>query len=123
MGRVADPKVASLWRERVEHQRRSGMSVAEYCRRERVSTGSFYAWRRRLGTSRMKVGEKTGRRGPNEASLGRAPRSGFVQVPLAVERTIDVRFADGTVVSVPVAYLAATLQTLRASQMEGAADD
>jgi len=55
MGRVADPKLASLWRERFEHQRRSWVSVAEYCRREGISTGSFYAWKRRLRTSRAKV--------------------------------------------------------------------
>jgi hypothetical protein len=55
--------------------------------------------------------------------VGRSPRGGFVQVPLAVELGIDVRFADGTTVSVPVEYLTATLQTLQASQLEGATDD
>jgi hypothetical protein len=123
MGRVADPKVASLWRKRVERQRRSGVSVAEYCRREGFSTGSFYTWRRRLGTAREKVGKNTAGRGRQPTSAGRAPRGGFVQVPLAVEPLFDVRFADGTVLSVPVAYLAATLETLRVSQSEGAADD
>jgi hypothetical protein len=42
---------------------------------------------------------------------------------LAVEPVLDVRFVDGTVVSVPVTYLAATLQALQASQVEGTADD
>jgi hypothetical protein len=123
MGRVSDPKVASLWRERVECQRRSGVSVAEYCRREGFSTGSFYAWRRRLGTRRAEAEKKTARRGRQQGPVGRAPRGGFVQVPLAVEPLLDVRFADGTVVSAPVTYLATTLQTLRALQPEGAADD
>ncbi len=44
MGRVANPKLASLWRDRVERQRRSGLSILEYCRREGFSAGSFYAW-------------------------------------------------------------------------------
>ena len=48
MGRVANPKLASLWRERVERQRRSGLSILEYCRREGFSAGSFHAWKRRL---------------------------------------------------------------------------
>jgi len=55
--------------------------------------------------------------------VGRAPLGGFVQVPLSVEPVIDVRFAGGTVVSVPVTYLTATLRTLQASQVEGPTDD
>ena len=123
MGRNADVELASLWRERVEVQLRSGLSVTEYCRREGFSPGSFYAWKRRLSTLRAAVGKKTGRRGPQQTSVGRASRGGFVQVPLAVESVIDVRFADGTMVSVPVEYLAVTLQTLQASQLEEATDD
>jgi hypothetical protein len=49
-----------------------------------------------------------------------------VQFPLSVEATIDVRFADGTIVNVPAGNLAAltvTLKTLQASQLEGAVDD
>jgi hypothetical protein len=122
MGRMADPELASLWRMRVEGQVRSGLSVAEYCRREGFSAGSFYAWKRRLRTSRATSGKHTGRRGPQRGSVDRASRGGFVQVPLAVESVVDVRFVDGTLVSVPVAYLAATLQALQASQSEGATD-
>ena len=122
MGRVADPKLASLWRERVEHQQRSGMSIAEYCRREGFSTGSFYAWKRRLRTSRTAVGKKR-RRDPQQVAVGRGRRGGFVQVPLAVESAIEVRFADGTVVSVPTEHLAMTLKLLKASQLESATDD
>jgi hypothetical protein len=42
------PAVAARWEERVARQRRSGLSVAEFCRRERVHPVSFYNWRRRL---------------------------------------------------------------------------
>ena len=122
MGRIADPELASLWQERVEEQTRSGLSVAAYCRREGVSPGSFYAWKGRLRTSRAMVVKKTASRGPRQASVAGALRGGFVQVPVAVESVIDVRFADGTLVKVPVEYLAATLQTLQASQLEGATD-
>ena len=122
MGRMADSELASLWRGRVDGQLRSGLSVAEYCRREGFSAGSFYAWKRRLRTSLGTSGKHTGRRSPRRGAVGGASRGGFVQVPLAVESVVDVRFADGTLVSVPVEYLAATLQTLQASQLEGASD-
>ena len=48
MGRVADEGVALTWERRIEKQRRSRLSIAEFCSQEGVSTASFYAWRRRL---------------------------------------------------------------------------
>lgn len=39
---------AARWRERMARWRRSGLPVAEFCRREQVSQPSFYGWRRRL---------------------------------------------------------------------------
>ena len=44
----ASPAVAAKWEERVARQRASGLSVAEFCRRERVHPVTFYGWRRRL---------------------------------------------------------------------------
>lgn len=116
MGRVADPKLAALWRKRVERQGRSELSVQEYCRREGVSSASFYAWKRRLRTSREHVSKKVRRR-------SRPAAGGFVQVPLAVNSAIEVRFADGTMVRMPAEHLAATLKLLKESQPEGAHDD
>lgn len=125
MGRVANRELASLWRDRVEGQRRSGLSILEYCRREGFSVGSYYAWKRRLGEPRLRE-RKSKTRGQPRASRGPSPRGGFVQFPLTVESMIDVRFADGTLVSMPsenLAALAVTLKTLQASQLGGAADD
>ena len=48
MGRVADEGVALAWERRIKEQRRSRLSIAEFCSQEGVSTASFYAWRRRL---------------------------------------------------------------------------
>jgi len=36
------------WRQRVKRQRESGLSIAEFCRREKVSAHSFHAWKRKL---------------------------------------------------------------------------
>lgn len=122
MGRVANPKLASLWRDRVERQRRSGLSILEYCRREGFSAGSFYAWKRRLHASRSTAERKSKKRGEQRTSHGQSPRGGFVQFPLTVDSAIEVRFADGTTVSVSAEKLAVTLKTLQALQGEGAAD-
>ena len=37
------------WREIVERQRASGLTVAAFCRDNRVATSSLFAWKRKLG--------------------------------------------------------------------------
>ena len=129
MGRVSNPELVAAWRRRVEGQPRSGLSIEEYCRREGISAGTFYAWKRRLKV--LKAASASTRRKSKRNRAKREPidskRVGhFVQVPLTISTTIQVRFADGTVVSLPpdnLAALSTTLRTLRAAQLEGGSDD
>lgn len=37
------------WRDLVRRQRESGLSISEFCRREKTTEGSFYRWRRTFG--------------------------------------------------------------------------
>lgn len=53
---------AAFWRDMIDRQGRSGWSVVDFCRREGVSTASFYNWRRRLREADGRSG-KGGRRG------------------------------------------------------------
>jgi hypothetical protein len=39
------------WREIIRRQSASGLSVAEFCRRDRLPASSFFAWKRKLGPS------------------------------------------------------------------------
>lgn len=39
------------WRDLIERQRASGLSVAVFCRRDGVAASSFFAWKRRLGST------------------------------------------------------------------------
>lgn len=36
------------WRDLIERQRASGLSVAVFCRRDGVAASSFFAWKRKL---------------------------------------------------------------------------
>jgi hypothetical protein len=45
--RPANPK-ADQWAERIAAQRRSGMSVKQFCKEHVLTECSFYAWRKRL---------------------------------------------------------------------------
>ena len=37
------------WREIVQRQRVSGLTVAAFCRDNHIATSSFFAWKRKLG--------------------------------------------------------------------------
>jgi hypothetical protein len=41
------------WREVIEEQKTSGMSIADYCRSREIRTNVFYAWRRRIQKRQM----------------------------------------------------------------------
>lgn len=89
------------WRRRMSQFQSSGLSVADFCRRESVTEGSFYYWSRRLRT-------------PADKSQSRAPipRQASRQVaaigPMASETTlgasvarVDIWLRDTLRVSVP----------------------
>ena len=88
MGRTAKD-AALVWERRIERQRRSGLSIAEFCSGEGVSTASFYVWRRRLR---------------DEDSL-RRPSSLFVPVELSsppITASVRIELPGGAVLSLPV---------------------
>ena len=96
MQRKGPPRDAAkerFWRKAVRQQQRSGQSIRDYCRANRISEPSFYAWRRELkrrggqSTVRRMVTEH-GRAGRGQRRLGRpssrgSSRSAFVSVQLA----------------------------------------
>jgi hypothetical protein len=43
--------VEDRWRQRIEEQQASGLSVEEFCRRESINRGRFYLWRRRMASA------------------------------------------------------------------------
>jgi transposase len=65
---------ADEWAERIAAQRRSGMSVKQFCKEQGVTECTFYAWRKRLqetGPVRFALVERRARRQerPAEAAL------------------------------------------------------
>jgi hypothetical protein len=48
MARPRDPHLERTWRQRLQQQSTSGLSIAAFCTREGVSSASFHAWKRRL---------------------------------------------------------------------------
>jgi putative transposase len=48
MSNPASPQLAEQWRQILQRQRASGLSIAQFCRRERLTESSFFLWKRRL---------------------------------------------------------------------------
>ena len=70
---------AKEWGRLVREQPGSGLSVARFCRRARVSSATFYAWRRRLG---------------NAPVARPSPANCFMEVKIAAEDTAEATSED-----------------------------
>jgi transposase-like protein len=123
------------WRQRIKRQRESGLSIAEFCRRENVSAHSFYVWRRNLreATRRRRephadtksqrfrrqgiaaMSHRLLRRPFVEPAAASCPTD-FLQLPVAAAQTapwIELAMADGTILRLPQQNLAALIAALR----------
>ena len=143
MTRQVNQVLWDQWRQRIKRQRESGLSIAEFCRRDNISSHSFYVWRRnlreashqrrepradaRLQRSRRRSAAVTSRRPLRNAFVGPAAPScptGFLQLPVTAAPAapwIELALADGTIVRLPqqnLAALIAVLRVLRGERLE-----
>ncbi len=61
MARTRGADRRRYWREIIERQRDSGQSIVGFCAQEKLSPGSFHAWKRRLGRAQRDTGRKAAR--------------------------------------------------------------
>jgi hypothetical protein len=80
MTRQVNEVLWDQWRQRVDRQQTSGLSIAEFCRKEHLSPNGFYIWRRKLrGTtparrsSREAAPERRLRKQPHVETRHRRP--------------------------------------------------
>lgn len=92
----SNASVVSKWHARIDAQRRSGLSVAAYCRRERLDAWTFYRWRTRFGGERARERGKRGTRACAESpfvDLGAVLSGGS-------RREIKLELGEGIVLTV-----------------------
>jgi transposase-like protein len=143
MPRQTNQVLWDQWRQRIKRQRESGLSIAEFCRREDISSHGFYVWRRnlreaprrrreprvdtRLQRSRRRSVAATSRRRLRNAIVGpTAPAcpTNFLQLPVTAAQAapwIELALADGTILRLPqqnLAALIAALRVLRGERLE-----
>lgn len=104
MGRGIDVARHEMWRRRLERFSSWSGTVAEFCRREGVTQGTFYLWRKRLprpGALSRAVGTSL----VPEAvrPTGAAPRTAsFVELSLTGGAAlVEIELPNGAVVRVP----------------------
>jgi len=120
MVRKLNLEVRELWRQRIEGQGRSGLTVAEFCRREGVPQGGFYTWKRKLRGKSRRNPKRPARRQPAPAvrPVSQASsKAAFLQVPLSSMRTspwIELVLPEGAIIRLPQQNLAALKTVLHA---------
>lgn len=89
---LRDPAPRGIWAERLRRYRNSGLTVAAFCERERVSVQSFYYWRRKL------LGPGGAARGGNGrmTKATRAPQKrDFVPIAIRSSAAVKMRLPNG----------------------------
>jgi hypothetical protein len=94
MARPKDPNLERAWRQRLQRQSASGLSIAAFCSREGVSSASFHAWKRRLAARSLPARPERPlfvplRLDTNSAGGGHGPSRG---VELELPHEVRLRF-------------------------------
>jgi transposase-like protein len=96
MGRKQNRGAERLWRSRLARYRKSGLTVAEFCRSEGVSNPSFYQWRKRLDE------DSQSKRARQSKASSKSHRSRpFVPVRVSSTAWVEVEFPNGVRIRVP----------------------
>ena len=86
MARQGDRRKFAEWQQRLRRFSRSGLTVARFCARERVSVPTFWYWRRKCEGTDSKAVMKPATFSPVEVVGGRA---------------VMLRFPAGAVLEIP----------------------
>ena len=89
MSRLPSPQKRAEWRQRLRRFARSKLSVAEFCRQEKVSVPSFYHWRKRLAD-----------RESDESRQAFDPAT-FIPVQVTTVESLHVTFPNGAKLELP----------------------
>ncbi|MGB4259090.1 MAG: transposase [Phycisphaerae bacterium] len=87
-GASRDRKREASWRRIVREQRRSGVSVREFCRRSQVKESAFYFWRRELQARQAEQEHHRPRQAPQARLKGSPAAPAFVPVKLSHDAAV-----------------------------------
>ena len=103
MTRRYDVRKRRQWEERFERHRSGGLTVADFCAKERVSANTFYYWAKRInGRSTAARSSASATASQRQRKLSRPPRVATEGLSAVAAKTALVRFRLGTTVEVLV---------------------
>ncbi len=127
MVRTADVGKRMAWGQRFQRFDQWTGTVADFCAKERVSVACFYQWRKRLQSNGTRVthadsqlstdvGSRRRRQRGRERADKNSPRTGagFVPVQVVGSAVVEVFFAEGSRLSIPVDATSALQAVVRA---------
>lgn len=99
-----------LWMRRMQRFARCRLTVAAFCEQEQVSIAAFYQWRRKLTNDVSDAG--TSAMAERLVTRPTPIVKGFVPVKLLQPTVIEVRLANGVMLTLPAGDLEVLRQTL-----------
>jgi Transposase len=108
-GQARDPRKEQFWREVVRRWPDSGLTIRAYCRRQRLSEASFYAWRRELAQR-----DEPAQPAADAAAVTFAPLTVHAAAFGPAELPVEVVLANGRRLRVPVGVAAGVVRDLLA---------
>ena len=101
MSHRSDPILRRVWAERLERFPSSGLTIIDFCRREGISTASFYHWRKRLKATE---------------AASKVDEPSFVPVRVNdVCGVITIRIPGGTTIELPAGTSSRNVQEILAA--------
>jgi hypothetical protein len=113
MARRPNPALHALWRDRVSRQLISGLSVEQFCARERFARSAFYRWKRQFGAANP----------PDQCSTLPTPASPSTFLPVTVHLVesdvhqpapIEADLPNGVRLRIPTANVQLACRLVRA---------
>jgi len=98
----------AYWRSVLRRQRKSGLSVREFCAEEQLSSASFYRWKRAMAEGDRQTAAGKGRKGARANRIAKREERAAAFIPVrlagAAGRVLEVVHPRGHVVRVPAAF-------------------
>lgn len=97
-GKARDASKEAFWRSMIERHGQSRLAIREFCRNEKLSEPSFYAWRREIARreTQSRIVPKRPRRRrkasfvPVRLATESAPSNGRIEIELSRDRRIHL---------------------------------
>ena len=109
-----------LWRQRLRRWLRSGLTGRDFCRREHLPEGSFYAWKREIAkrdreAARLQQPPAACLSAAATGSSARPEPTDFVPVRVVTSSVLEVVVRSGQIVRVAAGFDAAHLRAVVAA--------